>query len=143
MLLKYLCRCSKIRLVTQGDKPGGHYFAYPSGIVLLKAQIPVGNYAYKRTVIIYHRNASDLELLHESLGIGNSGLVIDGHRVKDHNAFGPLHLAHLCRLLSDRHILVYHPDASLTRNGNGEISLGNGIHGRRDHRSIDDYITRE
>ena len=94
-----------------------------------------------------------------ALGDGDAGNPVTGHhldgflhplawahgnRVHDHAAFGALDLVDLGGLRLDTEVLVDDADAALLRQGNGQIGLGDGIHGGADQRDVEfDFIGQQ
>ena len=109
----------------------------------LKTQVAVGHDANQMPVLINNRNTSDVIAAHHFQGIPHGLATTDGHRVVNHAVLGTLHDSHLVRLFLNRHVLVYHADASLACDSDGHGRFGDGIHGGRHERSVHLDVTRE
>ena len=76
-----------------------------------------------------HRQARDVEALHDLERLGDRLLGLNRHRIDDHAALGLLHLLDLERLRSDRKVPVDDAEAALLRHGDGRAGLGHRVHG--------------
>ena len=121
----------------------GHDLLYAAERVLLETEIAVGDYAYQHHVVIYDRNTSDLVLLHQCKGIAHRTLARNGYRVVNHSVLGTLHLAHLCGLFLDGHVLVNDSYASLPGYGNSHRRLRDRVHSGRNNRNVEADVTRK
>ena len=106
------------------------------GRIVLETEVTVGDDADQVLVGIDHRNAADVVLLHQPQGIPYRRFHIDRDRIVDHAVLGAFDLADVLHLHFDGHILVDHADTALPGNGDGQISVGHGIHGRRHDRHL-------
>ena len=116
--------------VLQGDKAlGGHHVGDLDRIILLEAEVPVGDYAHEGVVLGYDGDAADLELAHHGEGISDGLVRRDGGGVGDHAVLSALDMADLVGLLRDGHVLVYDADTPLPGDGDGHRGFRDGIHG--------------
>ena len=111
----------------------GHELRDGEGRARLEAQVAVGEDADELRA---HRDghAADAELRHEGEGLRHRRVRRHGHGVHDHARLGPLHLVHLGRLGLDGHVLVDEAEPALLGEGDREVGLGDGVHGRGDDR---------
>ena len=110
-----------------------HHLAYQAAVVVLEAEVTVGDNTHQKTAIVHHGDAADMVCGHQLQGIGHCLVALDGHRVVYHTVFRTLYSAHLVGLHVYRHILVDNADAASTRHCNGHLILGDGIHRRRNN----------
>ena len=137
MLLENLGCLLKIGALTGGDHIfRGHHFVNGAFKVAFKTEVSIGDYAHELAVVVHNRNTPDVKLLHHCKGIGYSASALYGDRVVNHAVFSALHRMNLTSLLGYGHVLVNHTYASLAGNGNGKLSLCDGVHGRRHQRHI-------
>ena len=144
MFLQDLCSRSQVGPGMRGHQIlMGHHLV--DGLVqpAFKTQVTVGHDANQMPVVINNRNTSDVIAAHHFQRIPHGLAATDGHRVVNHAVLGTLHDSHLVRLFLNRHVLVYHADASLACDSDGHGRLGDGIHGGRHERSIHLDVTRE
>ncbi len=106
----------------------GHAVPHRQIHVGLEPQVPVGQDAHE-LVILDHGNAGDLVLGHEGLRVPDGGVGVDHDGVRDHAGLTALHLVHFLGLAIDAEVLVDDADAALLGQGDGQASLGDGIHG--------------
>ena len=67
----------------------------------------------------------------------------DGHRIDHHAALEFLHAADLVRLGRRQHVLMNDTHATGLGHGNGQASLGDGIHSRGNQRDVEFDRTRK
>ena len=107
---------------------GCHNLLYEHVHVFLEADVTVGDYSGQAAVFAYYRDAADVVGVHHSQGLAHSLVFVDGERVADHSALGPLDLAHLGCLVGGGHILVNDTDAAFAGKGYGHCCFRYGVH---------------
>ena len=105
----------------------------------LKAQVAIGQDA-DQLAVLGDRHARDAIAPHDFQRIGNLLVRGDSHRVDDHAALTALDAVHFLGLALDGHVAVNDPDAALLRQCDGQMRLGNGVHGGADNRNIEGDI---
>ena len=108
---------------------GSHHIPYRSAHVGEETHVPVGHDAHQVIVVVHHRDAADVVLVHEIQRIPHGLVLVDGNRVADHAVFRTFHLPDLGRLLHDTHIFMNYADASFPCQGDGHRRFCHGVHG--------------
>jgi hypothetical protein len=80
---------------------------------------------------------------HHLQGISDGTVRRNCDRINDHPALGSLHLIHLGGLRFNRKITMNHPDASLLRDGDGQMRLGDRVHRRAGDGNIQPHMARK
>ena len=93
-----------------------HYLINLLVHVALKTKITVGNNTYKMIFIIYHRNTTDMIIMHHIKSILHCTATTDGDRVINHTILSTLHNSNLTSLLLNGHVLVNYTDTTFTSN---------------------------
>ena len=107
-----------------------------------EAQVAVRDDA-DELAILADRHAGDLVAAHQVVGLAHRVLRREVERVDDDAVFRALdHIDEVCLAL-DRHILVDDADTALTRDRDGHLRLGDGIHRRRHDRGIEPDLSGE
>ncbi len=124
-----------------GDDLARHQFADRLARIVGEAHVAIGEDADEpRSLAVRaaldHRNAGYRGAPHQRQRVGERRVGKDGDGVDDHAAFEALDLAHLLGLLFGGEIAVDDPDAAGLRHGDGEPSLGDGVHRRGDDRQV-------
>ena len=114
-----------------------HVVADRARVVGGKAHVAVGENADQHAVLIGDRHAADLILAHQCLGVAQGGIRRQRDRIDDHAAFAALYLVHLGDLLFDAQIAMDDAQAALPRQRNRQFALGHRVHGRADHRDVE------
>ena len=108
--------------------------------------VPASKDAGKRTMtasIEGDGEAGYVLLLHEFHRPGDGVLGTEGHGVGDNAVLGALDAEDLVGLVLDREILVDDPDSALLSERDGQIGLGDRVHGCRDQRNVDRNATSQ
>ena len=108
-----------------------------------EAQVAVGHDAHQVVLLVHYRDAPDFIFRHHGQGLPHRLPAQDAHGIGYHAVFRTFHETHLPSLFLYRHVFVYHADAPLARNGNGQFRLGHRIHGGRHERNVQLYVARE
>ena len=116
---------------------GGHHVRDLDGIVLLEAEVTVGDDAHEGVVFSDYGDTAYLELAHHGEGVTDGLVGCDGGRVGDHAVLSTLDVADLVGLLGDGHVLVDDADTSLPGDGYGHRRLGDRIHGGGDDGDVE------
>ncbi len=126
-----------------GDEPVlGHQLRHPLVRIGGEAHVAIGEDADEPALApavaagLDHGDAGDLMVGHQLQRVGEAGLGMDGHRVHHHARLELLHLGDLGGLHLGIEIAVDHADAARLRHGNGELGLGDRVHGRGDDRDM-------
>ena len=98
--------------------------------VSLETEVTVCDNTHEETVIIHHRNTSDMMLSHHSEHLTHSCIRMNCNRIVNHSVLSPLDTSHLIHLLFYGHILMNDTDTAGTRHGNSEFSLSHSVHSR-------------
>ena len=98
---------------------------------VLEAQVAVGEDA-DQAPLLGDGHARDVEARHERARLAQGRGGRQRHRVGDHAALRALHAVHLRALLGDGEVLVDHSEAALAGQRDGQLGLGDRVHGRAD-----------
>ena len=121
----------------------GHDVPDGTTTVLFEAKIAVGQNADKMIGLVDDGDAANAVTLHECFGVGHGGVAGERHGIHDHSGFGALDHAYLLGLLGDGHVLVDDPDAPLAGDGDGEATVGDGVHGGGDNGGVEAQAARQ
>ena len=110
--------------------------------VVHEAQVAVRQDAHEHVVGSGDRHAGDVELLHQFQRVRQLGVGLQRDGIHDHAALGALDLVDFLALAGDREVLVDDAQASLTRHGDGQLGLRDGVHGGRDDGDVEREIAR-
>src|SRR5256885_2256287 len=91
-------------------------------------QVAVGYVTHQAPGVVHDRHPRDVEPLHQAHGLAQRPVRPEGDRVQDHPRLAALHFVHLGRLAVDRHVLVDHADAALTRDRDRHLRFGDRVH---------------
>ena len=111
--------------------------------ICLETKVTVGHNADKGVDIIYHRDTTNVILMHDVEGILHGRATLDGDRIVNHTVFGTFHDGNLTSLLLYRHILMNHADTTFTGNGDCHGCLCDSVHGCCHKWNLQFNITRE
>ncbi len=114
----------------------GHHVGDRKIVARFESQIAIGQDS-DQPAVLGHRHAGDAVAFHQRERVGNLELGLDGDGVDNHSAFTALHAVHFFGLALDGHVAMNDADAALLRQGDGEVRLGDRVHGRADDRDID------
>ena len=105
-----------------------HHFVDAFIQTTLETQVSVGDNTHQMVLVINHRNASDVVILHNRKGILHRASASDGHRVIDHPILGTFYCGYVMRLFIDAHILMDDADTAFAGDGNSHRRFGDGVH---------------
>ena len=120
-----------------------HDLLYRTIQTTLKAQVTVRHDTHEMTIIIYHRDTTDMILRHDVEGLRYCGTNGNSDGIIDHTVLSTLDDSHLTGLIIDRHILMNDTDTTFTGNGDGHLRLGDGIHRCCHKRDVQLDVPRE
>ena len=103
--------------------------------IFLEAQVAIGEDAHEERAA-RHRQAGNAIFVHDVQGLLHGMLGGDRDRIDDHSAFRALDAVDLFGLAINGHIAMDETQAALPGHGDGQMSLGDGVHGGGDHGNI-------
>ena len=118
---------------------GGHDARDRRVVMGLEAQVTAGDDA-DQFFPVHHRDTGDVVLAGQIEDLADGRIRINRDRVADDAAFVLLDGTDFLGLFLGTHVLVHDTQTAGLCQGNGEAALGDGIHGRRGDRNIQNNI---